>query len=269
MAVPSIYPFERASYAVSADGWWSVVTGVWNSTSTTLSLLSGATWAGLHFDLFASIREPEQGYLQAPPIIDSLLTDPSLIPALTAPTLSLQQVNAAALTFNVRFSPEVDPEPYSAASNPGSRGELFVGSQLFLPGPGVGVRQSITLDQTVMAPYTTHRNWRGRMAMMVAVVPFLSSTDLYSLEATSGWATLEVDQHSFHTGGMDFPHHRRGRVVHDYKMGYPYMSDESVADGYLEGVKVHPDSWDPKDPTPTYVPPTGEGVADDDVTDLE
>ena len=62
---------------------------------------------------------------------------------------------------------------------------------------------------------------------------------------------------------------RRTRAVHDYTMGYPALSDEFVQDGYLEGIMVHRDSWDPEDPDPTYNPSPMEGVVDDEIVDLE
>ena len=49
----------------------------------------------------------------------------------------------------------------------------------------------------------------------------------------------------------------------------PFPSDEFLKDGYLDGATVHMSEWDPADPGPTYVPPSGEGMVSDDITDIE
>ena len=49
------------------------------------------------------------------------------------------------------------------------------------------------------------------------------------------------------------------------------MSQEATEDGYLDGIMVHPDNFDPADPLDTdpFTPPPGEGVVDDNLIDLE
>jgi len=77
--------------------------------------------------------------------------------------------------------------------------------------------------------------------------------------------------HKWHTGMSGAQMDLRGRAVHDYITGQPYMSTSAVEDGYREGVMVHPDNYDPADPLDTdfFTPPPGEGVTDDDITNLE
>lgn len=84
-------------------------------------------------------------------------------------------------------------------------------------------------------------------------------------------ATFSGEVASFHTGFMDQPMGIRGRAVHCYITGQPYMSHEAVEDGYRDGIKVHPDNYDPADPLDTdyFTPPPGEGVVDDEIPDVE
>ena len=59
---------------------------------------------------------------------------------------------------------------------------------------------------------------------------------------------------------------RKARVRHDPKSGFPGLSDEFIDDGYREGMKVLPESWDPEDRTgQDFFPPPSEGVVDDEV----
>ena len=83
--------------------------------------------------------------------------------------------------------------------------------------------------------------------------------------------TFAGNTHNWHAGGMGMPMKRRGRVVHDFITGQPYMSDTAVRDGFRDNVMVHPDNFDPSDPLEEspFTPPPGEGVVDDEVDDLE
>lgn len=97
-------------------------------------------------------------------------------------------------------------------------------------------------------------------------------TDFSAAEITP---TLRIEEASFHTGMMvgEGDLKRRTRVVHSYKSGFPYLADEAVPDGFTDGIMMHPDDYDPEDPVDQgrgdYVPSPGEGVVDDEVTDLE
>ena len=104
--------------------------------------------------------------------------------------------------------------------------------------------------------------WNGLMQ-------FVLSLQLGNVSITA--ITFAGNTHNWHAGAMGMPMRARGRVVHDYVSGQPYMSDEAVADGFRGGIMVHPDSFDPSDPTEDapFTPPPGEGVVDDDVNDLE
>jgi hypothetical protein len=84
-------------------------------------------------------------------------------------------------------------------------------------------------------------------------------------------ATFAGNTHAWHTGAVGMPLDRRARVVHDYVTGQTYLSDEAVPDGFRDGIMVHPDNFDPDDPRDThpFTPPPGEGVVDDEVTDVD
>ncbi len=104
--------------------------------------------------------------------------------------------------------------------------------------------------------------WNGLMQ-------FVLTLQLDNVSVTA--ITFAGNTHDWHAGAMGMPPRARGRVVHDFVTGRPYMSDQAVADGYRDGIMVHPDSFDPSDPTEDapFTPPPSEGVVDDDVSDLE
>jgi hypothetical protein len=45
----------------------------------------------------------------------------------------------------------------------------------------------------------------------------------------------------------------------------PVASDHMTRDGYVEGMMVSPEGWDPRDPEDRYSPSPLEGVVDDEV----
>jgi hypothetical protein len=98
---------------------------------------------------------------------------------------------------------------------------------------------------------------------------FLIPSAFWSVSITG--ATFAGRVNNWHTGFMDARMDVRGRAVHDYKTGQPMMSHEAIEDGYLDGILVHPDNYDPSDPLDDdpFTPPPGEGVVDDNVVDLE
>jgi hypothetical protein len=98
---------------------------------------------------------------------------------------------------------------------------------------------------------------------------FLIPSAFWSVTLTG--ATFAGRALNWHTGLMGAKMEVRGRAVHDYITGQPYMSNEAVEDGYRDGILVHPDNFDPADPLDTdpFTPPPGEGVVDDNIVDLE
>ena len=105
--------------------------------------------------------------------------------------------------------------------------------------------------------------WNGLMQFV------LTGSNAGSVELTA--ATFAGNTHDWHTGMIGAPMRARGRVVHDFITGQPYMSDIAVRDGFRDNVMVHPDNFDPSDPLEEspFTPPPGEGVVDDEVDNLE
>lgn len=106
-------------------------------------------------------------------------------------------------------------------------------------------------------------NWNGRLQV------FMIADD--SGAGTISSATFVGPVVPFHTGQIGLDLNRRARVVHDYIGGFPYLSDEAVADPWRDGVMVHPDSSDPDEMRKRhpFVPPMSEGVVDDDIPKVE
>jgi hypothetical protein len=98
---------------------------------------------------------------------------------------------------------------------------------------------------------------------------FLIPSAFWSVSITA--ATFAGRALNWHTGMMDAKVDVRGRAVHDFITGQPFMSNEAVEDGYRDGILVHPDNYDPADPLDDdpFTPPPGEGVVDDNIVDLE
>ena len=119
---------------------------------------------------------------------------------------------------------------------------------------------------TVSSPIAATINdsaWNGLLQL------FLIPSTFWSVSITG--ATFVGRTIDWHTGFIDAKMDVRGRAVHDYKSGQPMMSQEATEDGYLDGIMVHPDNFDPADPLDTdpFTPPPGEGVVDDNLIDLE
>jgi hypothetical protein len=130
-----------------------------------------------------------------------------------------------------------------------------------------------------MKPYIQHPNFRGKISLSLGWVFSVGRTIWYTTEGAGGDLTIAPEfaarQTPFHTGMMvgESEIKRRARVVHSYKSGFPYLSDEAAPDGYTDGIMMHPDDFDPIDPVDQgrgdYVPSPDESVVDDEITDLE
>lgn len=173
-------------------------------------------------------------------------------------------------TLTPYMVPEYTPAPYSNILLPGTRNEIACGTALAVAaGGGAGVIHTVTLDPAVMTPYIGHSTWRGVVSISLEWTNQVGVAGRVWSNAAPDTAYFDTTEYGYNTGFQGNYRGRRARAVHDFKSGLPYMTDEAVPDGYLEGVMVHPDSWDPIDPDPTYVPPPGEGLADDEVSSLE
>ena len=125
--------------------------------------------------------------------------------------------------------------------------------------PASGVTLPSPLHTTVNNPL-----WNG-------VVQFILANSTSGTTTTITGATYAGNVHKWHTGATGFQMDRRARVVRDYKTSQHYLSDEAVEDGYLDGIMLNRDNFDPADPIEDnpYIPPPDEGVAVDDVISVE
>jgi hypothetical protein len=250
----------------------SSIGGGWVEAGTFLQHGAGTDgWIGLVFD-FQRNTEGERGLLLEPPLLNSL-------------TLTLVRSNVGAMTgeLQVWYVPEMEPAAYATARLPGTRSEV----QLSTTGAGfdLGAGAGDVVRLTVLAPPPAQGifavpntrqdglraqllsgRWRGQLALSVQLVGG-SGTALWGSSESPVLAapTLASSESPFHTGQHNIAHGRRARVRHDPKDGLPYLSDEYVRDGYVEGMMVHPDNWDPVDPPDPHTPPN-EGVIRDEVT---
>jgi len=191
------------------------------------------------------------------------------------------QFGGSAGVISFYIVPQADPTPYddTSANHPmaritgtGSTSPQFLGSHTYTGADTA--RKTVTLG-AIATGETTSNLFRvivgslfyGKMNISID----WSNTALAQLfdSAANGFIQLNIQTWPGHTGWVDAPNRKRTRAVHDYTMGYPTLSDEFVRDGFLEGIMVHRDSWDPKDPEPTYVINPLEGVVDDEIVDLE
>lgn len=126
--------------------------------------------------------------------------------------------------------------------------------------PVGGVAATHGINKLVRNP-----NWNGLIQFFLV----LNEAGSFSTLATTTSFTGQVVP--FHTGQMNLDVRRRARVVHDYILGNPYLSDEAIEDPWREGVMVNSASSDPLEHRRhhSYVPPSKEGVVDDDVPNVE
>ncbi len=217
------------------------------------------------------------------------VTDPFGIEAITMAITFLRNTQFDASTGTVRFYivPQADPDRYGSASGEqkpfdnitglGSTSPQFLGSHFYAVGQDINL-YSVTLN--AIATGETESNlfrvikdslWAGKMNISLDWSGDGVGIGIFAVKLSLPLLPFGLNMQTFprHTGWVDAPNRKRTRAVHDYTMGYPALSDEFVQDGFLEGIMVHRDSWDPKDPEPTYVINPLEGVVDDEIVDLE
>jgi hypothetical protein len=288
--LPTEYATSEVTYRTSQDGFFDVGTGIWNEAGG--GLISGqagvggsAVYLGLQFQLYT--LSADQGYPLSPPVfpeprpfdfVTGAVAETSPFDLLLSSVPGLNLNNGTLVIYMV---PEVTPAEFSNVSPPGSRGE-FVGftnvlGSIIYVGPDA-TRQTSTLLYSVMKPYIQHPNFRGKIAFTCVWLASTGRVFWYSSRfglATGQPPELQTRQTSFNTGMMvgESELKRRARVVHSYKSGFPYLSDEAIPDGYTEEIMMHADDYDPIDPVDQgrgdYVPSPSENVVDDEITDLE
>lgn len=105
-------------------------------------------------------------------------------------------------------------------------------------------------------------NWNGRVAFIIQD-PSAANTVNYSY-LTGTELVITASVWPFDTGVLGWPL-GMGRVRLCPKSGLPTLASEFVRDGYVEGMWVSPDYWDPEDPPDTFRPNPREGVVKDEL----
>lgn len=282
------------SAAVSQSGVVSASNSLWVETSFPFtmgqSIFDPFVYGGISFD-FGVNNESSRGLALAPKIPFTAATDDLAGTGETATywTLTLATTISHPSTPSILSYAVIEAAPSVWASttntpetNVADATEAFVigtsgnGSTEWVEASGGLANLVYTFDfhdsqtrvvsgATVTRPFHTIVNdslWNGLLQFF-----FLPATQQITVTA----ATLTGNIRNWHSGTANQPHNRRARSVHDYKTGEMYLSDEAVPDGYLHGIMVHPNNFDPVDPLEDdpYTPPPDEGVVEDEIINLE
>lgn len=278
----SLTPSQLGSSTIASSTW----------TTRTFPFTSGQLIApGFAFD-FSVNNESEQGLALAPRIPFTAATDDLAGTGETAETwtLTLNTTNTSreavsAILYGVTthtpsaFSTGNDPFTLSTTS-----GSSFLIAQISILTASNWVQNEsglfdLVFDLDFLDDYTFSVSGTAASSPSHAIVNnsswngvvqfFLIPSVFWSVTLTA--ATFVGKTNDWHTGQMGVKLDQRGRAVHDYITGQPYMSNRAVPDGFRDGIMVHPDNWDPDDPLDTdpFTPPPGEGVVDDEITDIE
>ena len=236
--------------AGAQDG--QVVAGVWAEGGATI-LLTGLSTGGLQFVVFNNFNA--EGTPLDPPLIY-----PSFELTLTVVTGDVGG------SVDVYFVPEAAPLPYSNALLPGGRDEvLLVESEYAFGDPTI----DITVPTVLMVEYLRNSSWNGIISLtLVSDINVLFPLNVHSAEGADPTLapSINTTEVPFHTGEWEGPAFgRRARTRHCPRTGMPVASDHMVRDGYVEGMMVSAEGWEPSDPEDRYFPNPLEGVVDDEV----
>jgi hypothetical protein len=120
-----------------------------------------------------------------------------------------------------------------------------------------------------MAEYMRSSSWNGIISLTVVVNLFVfAALRIHTAESLTPTLapSISTTEVPFHTGEWAGPAFgRRARTRHCPRTGMPVASDHMTRDGYVEGMMVSPEGWDPRDPEDRYSPSPLEGVVDDEV----
>jgi len=276
-------------YRTTDDGYL-VTWGNFTSLVVHLGNLADTNWFGMRFDLSTAwSAESERGLALEPPIFNTM-------------DLTLTRTTTAANTTGeawVFFVPEFSPIAFSGPIiyRPGERNEYLISytntTSIFTDDTSITLPIGVNVDKVNNIPtnlngdvinssdtgdlntnwgifqsYLQNSQFDGVIALSIYLSTTGNQTRFHSLENIVGGSApgLGTVEHKFHSGQIGAPMRKRCRVRHDPKSGFPGLSDEFVDDGYNEGMKVLPDSWDPEDRTgQDFYPPPNEGVVDDEV----
>jgi hypothetical protein len=284
---------QNLSAAISQIG--NEVNGVWVDQSGAYPAFGRDFPFGISFD-FSVTNESGRGLALAPRIPFTAVTQDLAGTGETSEywTLTLETLNNTPPDVNISLYATYDPapDPWVGSTNTptlqrASLGGAFLieaitaASSNWVTDPDSGQQNMVfELDFTtnltealeggaLMAPLIRTINdplWAGLLQFHLELVgsPF-------SISMVAAGLTFTGNTHRWHTGMMGAQMDLRGRAVHDHITGQPYMSTKAVADGYRDGIMVHPDNFDPADPLEEnpWTPPPGEGEVDDELTDVE
>ncbi len=273
---------ETTTATLSQQG--TDTSGTWADASFPFTLSASTTYMGLTFD-FSVTTESERSLLLAPRIPFTNVTDDLAGTSETdrywTLTLTTSNTSIPSQNFPLTGLFVAAPGLWSSGNLPStltndialttiasSSSEWTLNGSTYDFVFQIDFNASFAVDGVttthVFAKLVNDPAWNGRLLFAVRGTP--TSTPQFVVTG----ATFSGLTNGWHTGAMDMPN-RRGRVVHDYITGAPYMSDEAVQDGFRDGIMIHPDNWDPDDPKDRdpWVPPPGEGVVEDEIVDLE
>ena len=250
MPDPIVVAYTTNTTAFPSSQEDHIAGGVWVDEPAAVVLAAAGT-AGLIFDTGLTNVSGRTDLFQDPPIFSGFAL------SLTPTTLS----ETATLTFTV--VPERDPLNYTTALAPGARSETACGT-VSLAAADSGTPITTTLTFAAIQLQTIRAGWAGRIAISLAWGGAASLTLAGGENATSAnRPILNATQIPFHTGFMDMPD-QPGRATHDDRMGLPILGSQRVRDGFNEGLFVQPWDYDPPDENFEHIPPSSEGVTDDD-----
>lgn len=248
----------------SQSGYFGVATGVWTDGGVTMFMDSGVQspvfHSGLRFNIYSAL-----GFSQD---AESRFLDPPVFLTISLRLMRVTDGLGTTGTMRVDVVPSGASVAYSSNLGVGERNEIE-GVDYTLEVVSASTLETIPLlvqggsNNFYGGAISANNGW-----LALSLIPIgLVGTERIRWSTVAGTsAMLDLTYVPFHTGSQDFPLARRARVVHDFVGGFPYLSDEAVADGFREGVMLHPRSFDPKDRPSEFVPPPGEGVTNDEVS---
>jgi hypothetical protein len=252
-----------ASSATIAPGF-SYDFGVSNESEQGLSLAPRRPFTNATNDLAGTGETPEVWTLT----LETLNTNPESVSA-----------QLCGVTTHTPSAFSTGNDPYTLSTTAGSSFLISTVSLVSSNWVAIGNTYNLVFELDFTADYTDSVSGDTVSSPIFAAVNDSQWTGLiqFFLIPSAFWtvsilsATFAGRVLNWHTGFIGAKMDVRGRAVHDYKTGQPMMSQEAVEDGYLDGILVHPDNYDPADPLDTdpFTPPPGEGVVDDNIIDLE
>jgi len=238
--------------ATGAQDGNTTILGVWDGAAAAIAFNS-LTPTGIQFAVHTAFDSEGRP-------LDPVLVYPSFVLTLTG--TGNPGVDS---TITTSFVPETAPEPYSTTLAPGSRNEVELAETVW---PAAATSLEITVPTILMFEYLKNSAWNGIISLSFATVGnVLFSPVVHSAEAADPTLapSINTTEVAFHTGQLEGPAFgRRARLRHGPRTGMPLASDQLVRDGYVEGMMVSPEGWEPEDPEDKYVPNPLEGVLDDE-----